>query len=52
VTDKSQPISVFLKESFLAEADEEDTPFYSAFFETQMWFHYSDTLLRSADTDR
>lgn len=49
MTDKAKPITVFLKDSFLAEASDEDRPFYKAFFETQTWFHYSDRLLRTAD---
>ena len=49
MTDKAKPITVFLKDSFLAEAPDEDRPFYTAFFETQMWFQYSDRLLRTAD---
>lgn len=49
MTDKAKPITVFLKDSFLAEASDEDRPFYTAFFDTQTWFHYSDRLLRSAD---
>ena len=45
-----KPVSVFLKESFLEGCAPEDVRFFDAFFETQIWAHYSDQLLREADS--
>jgi len=43
------PISAFMRESFLLTCPEKDQPFFEAFFDTQIFNHYLDGTLRSLD---
>ena len=47
LTDPANPISVFIKESFLC--DTHDTSFFAPFLSSQIFFHYSDKRLRKRD---
>jgi hypothetical protein len=47
LTDPENPITVFMKESFLAELT--DTDFTKPFLESQIFFDYSDKKLRKRD---
>lgn len=49
-TDPERPITVFMKESFLSDIEDDSTlEFIEPFLETQTFFHYSDTCLRKRD---
>mmetsp|Transcript_28428 Transcript_28428/g.71405 ORF Transcript_28428/g.71405 Transcript_28428/m.71405 type:complete len:585 (+) Transcript_28428:128-1882(+) len=52
LTVPNTPITVFLKESFLAESDETETDFFKAFMETQMFFQFQDNRLRAKDSSK
>eukprot|EP01112_Ceratiomyxa_fruticulosa_P020129 TRINITY_DN676_c0_g1_i1.p1 TRINITY_DN676_c0_g1~~TRINITY_DN676_c0_g1_i1.p1 ORF type:complete len:621 (-),score=67.18 TRINITY_DN676_c0_g1_i1:457-2319(-) len=49
VTDSNNPITVFLKESYLAQTPKQDQGWLKEFFQTQTFFAYSDKRLRSSD---
>lgn len=49
LTDNNQPITVFIKESFLDRTPKADRAFFQAFLQTQMFFAHSDARLRKAD---
>eukprot|EP01113_Clastostelium_recurvatum_P009386 TRINITY_DN14519_c0_g1_i2.p1 TRINITY_DN14519_c0_g1~~TRINITY_DN14519_c0_g1_i2.p1 ORF type:complete len:609 (-),score=165.40 TRINITY_DN14519_c0_g1_i2:42-1868(-) len=49
LTDSSSPITVFIKESFLAQTPKQDQPWLKEFFQTQTFFAFSDKKLRSSD---
>eukprot|EP01104_Vermistella_antarctica_P008294 TRINITY_DN2070_c0_g2_i1.p1 TRINITY_DN2070_c0_g2~~TRINITY_DN2070_c0_g2_i1.p1 ORF type:complete len:1127 (+),score=295.60 TRINITY_DN2070_c0_g2_i1:341-3721(+) len=52
MTDPDRPITVFLKDSFVLEAEQQrsgGSEFLSQFLDTQMFFHYSDEKLRKRD---
>jgi len=52
-TNPEQPITVFMKESFLADIEDNATlDFIEPFLETQTFFHYSDKCLRKKDKVR
>eukprot|EP01100_Stratorugosa_tubuloviscum_P007116 TRINITY_DN2992_c1_g2_i1.p1 TRINITY_DN2992_c1_g2~~TRINITY_DN2992_c1_g2_i1.p1 ORF type:complete len:711 (+),score=304.94 TRINITY_DN2992_c1_g2_i1:79-2211(+) len=48
-TDSNNPITVFLKESFLAAQSNDDIKFMKPFCETQMFLQFSDQCLRTRD---
>jgi len=48
-TDSEKPITVFLKESFLADQAKQTKPFFRKFLETQIFFQYCDHRLRKMD---
>lgn len=48
-SDPLNPITVFMKESFLADVDPASLPFLEAFVNTQAFFTYSDKRLRKRD---
>ena len=48
-TDSDNPITIFLKDSFLADVPKKDRPFMKDFLETQIFNAYCDTRLRTID---
>ena len=49
LTDPDNPITVFMKESFLADLAATDVEFTRPFLESQLFFEYSDKKLRKRD---
>ena len=49
VTEGHQPVSVFIKESFLLAAEKASVPFWTEFFETQTFSQFVDATLREID---
>eukprot|EP01094_Clydonella_sp_ATCC50884_P012443 TRINITY_DN2254_c0_g1_i1.p1 TRINITY_DN2254_c0_g1~~TRINITY_DN2254_c0_g1_i1.p1 ORF type:complete len:315 (+),score=83.22 TRINITY_DN2254_c0_g1_i1:90-947(+) len=52
VTDAANPITVFLYESYIAEAKKSEQPFLRRFFQTQIFASHRDELLRKQDEGR
>lgn len=49
MSDPLTPISIFMKESFLDDIEDEDLPFVEPFISSQAFFEYSDIRLRKRD---
>ena len=52
MTDSQHPITVFLEESYLAEAKKADQPFLKRFFKTQVFAAHRDELTKQIDQKR
>ena len=49
MSDPLTPISIFMKDSFLDDIEEEELPFIEPFIASQAFFEYSDHRLRKRD---
>merc|ERR1712137_363872 len=49
-SDPSTPISIFMKDSFLDDIEEDELPFIEPFISSQAFFEYSDQRLRMRDS--
>lgn len=50
MSDPLTPISVFMKDSFLEDIEEDELPFIEPFINSQAFFEYSDVRLRTRDS--